>query len=347
MTSDIVVIAPDSKPGTGGVTDYTLRLLEQLPCRDDISLIGPSDFDQLPRSAGKVLVEYSAYGFDRLGYPRDLIRALIDWKRNTGGRLVVMFHEIWAFWPVTNKNYFVQLMHRRAIKKLLNHVDLAFTSTVSQAEHLRALNATPPVEALAVGSNIRLISGINSVREPGVAVLFGLQRARIRTLERMQSVLSQLAASGKITKLVTVGTGSGEEDEEFGLLSGLPCSQGFEQRGEQSEEAISILLATTSFGIFGQSELSYTKSGTFMAYAAHGLSILSELAGPTKAEPFCWLVSPSELIDGISQRKLQRRAEQLRDWQERTSSWKIIGAKIANALELTSAASIQTEVLRR
>ena len=34
---------------------------------------------------GKVLLQYSAYGFDRLGYPRWLIKGVLDWKKESQG----------------------------------------------------------------------------------------------------------------------------------------------------------------------------------------------------------------------------------------------------------------------
>ena len=104
---------------------------------------------------GKVLVQYSAYGFDRYGYPRWLIEALLEWKKETQGILAIMFHEIWAFWPVWNKNYLLQQLHRRDLRRLLRVTDAVFTSTSSQAAHLTALSPRCPIQVLPVGSNIR------------------------------------------------------------------------------------------------------------------------------------------------------------------------------------------------
>jgi len=334
---ELTIVAPESKPASGGVADYTLRLIEYLPSPDQISIVAPP-FDWKTRAldSAKVLLQYSAYGFDRFGYPRELIRTLINWKQRTGGRLVVMFHEIWTFWPVTNKNYFVQLLHRRALKRLLRYTDVAFTSTAGQVEHLRALDSGTPIHLLPVGTNIRRSPGAPSNREPGTAVLFGLQSSRISTLQRMATGLRQLASSGRIGKLITAGASSGSSHDaiEFKLLNELRLTNAFEQRGALPEEAISRLLLSASFGIFGQSELSYTKSGTFMAYAAHELNIIAEPA--SKNEPACWVIAPAELIAGISETELRIRAEKLRHWQQQTSSWETIAAKLADALGLGS-----------
>ena len=356
MSDEVVVITPELAPGTGGLADYTLRLLENWPHPADIKiLVSPGNsidpaacpyrtailasdpsaiLAQLPAIGGRVLIQYSAYGFDHFGYPRDFIWTLIDWKKKSGGRLVVMFHEIWTFWPVTNKNFFIQLLHRRAIKRLLQSADEVFTSTSSQGEHLRALSPRTPVHVLPVGSNIRRNENAKAARIPRCAVLFGLQRARTRTLKRMQNDLNSLSDEGVITKIITVGGGDAPncDAEERGLLAGFKLKQAFEQRGLLPEGEVSELLLTASIGIFAQNELSLGKSGTFMAYAAHELNVLADFADVTKSEPVCWLVSPRELLAQISPVELKTRAQRLLAWQQKNSSWKSIAKRFTEAL---------------
>ena len=295
--------------------------------------------EELLPGVGRVLVQYSAYGFDHHGYPRKLIRALIDWKTKTGGRLVVMFHEIWTLWPITNKNFFVQFLHRSAIKSLLKSADKVFTSTESQAEHLRALSSPNPIRVLPVGSNIRRNEDVDLARIPGCAVIFGLQRARLRGLRKMRSSLSSLAAAGYITKIMSIGAGSDPNlhNEERSLLNALPLKEGFEQLGPRPEREISALLFAASFGIFAHDELSLTKSGTFMAYAAHELNVLADFADKSKPAPICWLVAPSEQRQEGSNSDWKSRAESLRAWQRENSSWELIARTFADALELNAA----------
>ena len=371
MIENVVIIAPELKPGAGGVGDYTLRLLENLPLSKNLKLLIPRTglneaasrqycveelgtdraaiLDQLPASGGKALVQYSAYGFDRLGYPRDLIHVLLEWKKQTRGRLVVMFHEIWTFWPVTNKNFFVQLFHRCAIKRLLECADVVFTSTSSQGGHLNKLVPSRVVQVLPVGSNIPHKVDVDLLRKPGWAIIFGLQRTRLRALKRMQHSLSSLAAARHITKIISVGANSDSEinDEERELLAGLRLAEGFEQRGTESEQTISEMLSRASLGIFAQDELSYGKSGSFMAYAAHELSILADFADQSKPEPLCWLIAPRELLEGISQTELKTRGERLRQWQQRTSSWQLISAKVAEALQLNATGRLHVPTASR
>ena len=132
------------------------RLFEQYPV-EETDGTAQDLRARLPARDGKVLVQYSAYGFDRFGYPRWLIKALLDWKKESQGTLAIMFHEIWAFWPIWNKNYILQQLHRRDLRRLLRVTDAVFTSTSSQAEHLTALSPRCPIQVLPVGSNIRRV----------------------------------------------------------------------------------------------------------------------------------------------------------------------------------------------
>ena len=360
MSSKLVIITPEVSPGTGGVADHTLALirswrsnsslgvLTETPSPATASLVNDaaqlaSTRDaikaQLPPEAGNVFVQYSAYGFNRFGYPRSLIAALVDWKKCPGGHLVVFFHEIWTFWPVTNKNFVIQQFHRRALKRLLGVCDAAFTTTASQAEHLRKLGNAVPIQILPVGSNIRRQTGVPTLRQEGLAVLFGLQANRIRALETMGESLMALTKAGKITKIISIGQGSDPQlsDRERKLLLDLDLSAGFSQEGALSEDKVSGMLSLASFGIFGQNELSCTKSGSFMACAAHQLNVLADFAEPSKAPPVCWLVSPKEVLGGIAQDELDRRAECLRMWQEQNSSWNVIADTLGCALGIETA----------
>ena len=352
MADELVIICPELAPGSGGVGDYTLRVAEQWPQIAPRFLVARKAeasnrlrIEQLDDEAGavrnlppdaKVLLQYSAYGFHRLGCPRALLRALADWKRGGRGRLVIMLHEIWTFWPLFNKNYPVQWMHRRQLGRLLAAADAAFTSTSSQAKHLRTLCSGCDVQVLPVGSNIRVVAQTETLKQEGVAVLFGLQGSRIVALQKMQNELRKLAKLGRLTKLITIGGGTTEDGarRERELATTLPLRDGAEMRGALAEDQISDVLAASAFGISAQDELSVTKSGTFMAYAVHRLNILSPHAGTHQAVPLCWATHPDELARGLSHDELQTRARSLRDWQERTCSWSAIADRFAHALQL-------------
>ena len=80
----------------------------------------------------------------------------------------------------------------------------------------------------------------------------------------------------------------------------LELIDGFDQRGPLPEEKISELLSTCAFGISAQDELSIMKSSTVMAYAAHGLNVISCYADASKPEPLSIMIAPDELMKGIT-----------------------------------------------
>jgi hypothetical protein len=352
MTRDVIVITPELSPGRGGVGDYTLRVLEEwhgirprclvanpdaAPSDHAVEQLGDAGaLRDLPDSAN-VLLQYSAYGFHPYGYPRALLHALREWRRRSrSGALVVMFHEIWAFWPLLNKNWPLQWLHRRDIGELVRVADAVFTSTASQAEHLRSAAGGRDVKVLPVGSNIRPLASTQAERVPGHAVLFGLQGSRVRTLQKLLAQLRELAGAGVVTKVTTVGGGNSAEGdrEERAIVAQLQLSAGSETRGALAEAEVSQLLSRSSFALSAQDELSATKSGTFVAYAAHALNVISPHAASSASEPLCWATHPQELLEGIDAGELATRAQKLREWHERTCSWPRIAEEFARALRL-------------
>ena len=152
----------------------------------------------------------------------------------------------------------------------------------------------------------------------------------------MEAELKSLSEAKKIKKIVAIGAGSSPQGdrEERARLGALGLAEGFDRRGPLPEKVISKLLSTAAFALWAQGELSVTKSGTFMACAAHGLNIISCYADAAKAEPLSLLISPNELTKGITMAELLSRAARLREWQERTSAWPQIASEIARALEI-------------
>lgn len=337
VASPITMISPELPPTLGGLADYIAQVAAEWPTAEKLELVIPKRTGfaaQLPRERGRVLLQYSAYGFDRLGYPRWLLDDLAQWKRATGGRLCVMFHEIWTFWPWWNKNFLVQRLHRQAIARLLREADAVFTTTISQAEHLRSLVPERAVCVLPVGANIMPKTRGDERRERGTAVVFGSQGTRLRALREIADPLRELARSERIKRIISVGAEASEtaKRDEESTLDSLQLRGRFEQLGAQPAADISSLLAASEFGIAAQDPLSYTKSTTVMAYAAHGLNILTPSADAAADEPGCLLTSPAELARGLDQGELDRRGRDLRTWYERTASWPQIARAFADAL---------------
>lgn len=359
MSARVVIISPELPPVCGGLADYTRIVASYWPPNADLQFIVPRQANisypdlldhpvnevsrdardltsHLPSGDGSVLLHYSAYGYDRLGYPRWLIFSLIEWKQKTRGRLCVMFHEIWTFWPWWNKNFAIQFFHRRAIGRLLKVADAVFTTTASQAKYLAALHHGTEIRVLPVGANVLPEVEGTSAPERGTAVIFGTQPTRLKALALMKDDLQRLAKSNRITTITAAGAGNTETGSaaERALLESIGLTSGFQQAGSRSAAEISRLLSCAEFGLAAQDRLSCTKSGTFMAYAAHALNVLSPYAERAGPEPMSLLVHPTELSGSITDAELRDRAAKLRAWYERTASWPQIAQAFAQALRL-------------
>jgi hypothetical protein len=123
------------------------------------------------------------------------------------------------------------------------------------------------------------------------------------------------------------------------LLLRLNLAAGFVQHGAVPAAQVSAILSSAAFGVFGQNELSWQKSGSFMAYAAHELNVIAEFADPAKAPPICWLVAPAELLQGITEAELNRRAQCLRMWQQEHCAWEVIANILGRALGINAGQS--------
>lgn len=359
MSERIVIISPELPPTVGGLADYTALFVRHWPRLENLQFIVPGTGKDLPpldgypvlgvqpssvallaclpEEGGKILLQYSAYGFHPYGYPRWLIAALLEWKKKAAGRLGVMFHEIWTFWPWWNKNFFVQNFHRQAVARLARTADAILTTTDSQARYLAAVSGRSDIVVLPVGANILPNrEPIPAARVRGTAVLFGMQAARCKALRLMHPGLAELARAGRLSAIRTFGAGRSEdgEKEERRLLLDLGLTNGFDQLGTIPASEASGVLATAEFGIAAQDRFSYSKSTTFMAYAAHGLKILSTYADPAAPAPMSLLFSPEEVARGLPGGELERRATQLHEWYHRTASWPRIAVEFARAMEI-------------
>ncbi|MDQ6861079.1 MAG: hypothetical protein M3032_07985, partial [Verrucomicrobiota bacterium] len=72
MSAKVVIVSPELAPGSGGLADYTLRLVEEWRDRLPVHVVVPGR-DPLPTGTARVLLQYSGYGFSRFGYPRALL----------------------------------------------------------------------------------------------------------------------------------------------------------------------------------------------------------------------------------------------------------------------------------
>ena len=213
----LVQIVPELPPAVGGIGDYASLLAEELRRRDVVTTFVIPYRDHQTRFEGRrnlpgaalvlpqpnalahrlgilrpdaVLLHYSGYGFAQRGAPVWLLRGLRRWKaRSPGRRLVVMFHELWAYGPPWRSSFWTYPVQRALVTALLRLADNYLTSTDLYARRLRRLEPhRSPLAILPVPSNIGEPNELPpfEAREP-VAVVFGRAGVRARVYRDLEA----------------------------------------------------------------------------------------------------------------------------------------------------------------
>lgn len=370
----LIFIVPELPPAVCGLGDYSMKLVEELrldPAPHFLLMRGgdatrafypemtaeeiPKDENRLVQrltelGAERVLMEYVGWGYHSRGCPLWLLRGLRKWKKkNASARLVIMFQELW-FRPAWYKpDFLLQHLHRRAIRQLLPVVDQVFVSTEGYAQWLSGSAFPGLLRVLPNASNILPVDPPRSERENrGTFMIFGKQTSRLVSLEEMAPWLRKLYASGRLQRLQIVGMRGSEEQnqrEDAAARAALP-EGAFEILGAKSPEELSRLFAAAEFGIFTQSPAGLTKSTIFMAFASHGMNIVSPNVTPGLDAPQCWITHPDELLENGAglELTLAERAAKILAWYEQNLSWPRIADAYRQSLKLTSAPSLAARI---
>lgn len=337
--SPLAVLVTNVPPAVCGVGDYNARLLRGLALPGEVTCLVPpgaplpdpatvaghpvrrlAATGDLPST--DLLVHYSAFGYAPRGYPRWLLNGLERWRRaQPARRLGFMLHELWDTAAEGTWRAPIEWLHRRHFLRVLAQADGILTNT---SEHRRRLHERAPQLAVSiqpVASNIpRLPAAERPPRENGLAVVFGMQGSRVRTLEALGEGLRPWLANGRLRRLVLVGGGAHPRwtPREEACLAALPAGA-VERHAWMPQEQLAHLLARAEFGLCETEWKDWGKSTVFMTYAAHGLNLLSPHARTESEVPFGWLTHLDDL--GADPTSLASRAADLQRWYDTTADW--------------------------
>ena len=289
----LVQIAPELPPAIGGVGYYAVLLAKEfhrlgirstfvIPDHQrqaqvarpqempEVSLVAPRAgpltqwLDSL--RADTVLVHYSGYGYAKRGAPAWLVEGLRRWKaRAPGRRLVVMFHELWAYGPPWRSSFWMYPVQRAVTGALLRLAETFLTSTDLYARRLRRLAPRrAPVAVLPVLSNIGEPDEPPPIeaREP-LAVVFGRPGMRARVYRHLEAFVPALRAAG-IERILDIGPPLDRRATGQPALPVTPC-------GYLEPASASAMMLRARFGLLDYPLDFAAKSGIFAAYTAHGV----------------------------------------------------------------------------
>ncbi|WP_071191175.1 hypothetical protein [Trichormus sp. NMC-1] len=293
----MTVIVPRLPPAVDGVGDYGLNLAKQM--RQDFGVVtefiigdanwSGEDFvegftvkqveyrsqnallDLLPNdqnSEQTILLHYVGYGYARRGCPVWLVEGLEKWRKaGNNRRLVTMFHEIYAFGPIWNSQFWTSPLQRNLAARLVKLSDRCITSKQGYAEIISKFSngKHSDIPTLPVFSNVGEPEYLTPLSERSRRlVVFGGGGPRSRVYQQSLLALKRTCQELEIEEILDIGPAL-----KFAIepVNNIPVTC----LGVKSAQEISDILSTSLVGFFNYSLEHLTKSTIFAAYCAHKL----------------------------------------------------------------------------
>ena len=296
ISSRILQIVPRAPGSYDGVGDYALKLAERLRSDygrettfaaaavtsdlrvENFDLVSPlASAERECANCHDVILHYVNYGYHKRGLPLRLPSLLRRWKQTCGGRLVTIFHELYASAPPWRSAFWLQPAQKSIARAIARLSDACVVSSETMRDLLQRLSPASDIAVHPVVSALGepILSSAEFVRrDPHRWVIFGgthlLQRS-LRTFRHRFSVIPEPFSPHELYVL------GGDENlttrHEVSEIRGIACHY----RPRIEAGAASENLSSCSFGwidYFRQPNVptaAILKSGSFASYCAHGV----------------------------------------------------------------------------
>ncbi len=343
MSLEVVQIVSGIPPAINGVGDYAYLLAKELnavhkihthflvcdssqSCGKEIdgfqiSQLEAPQCDKLTEQlTGKgtpqiVLLHYVGYGYQKRGYPFWLLRGLESWRMGGANRrLVIMFHELYAFGPPWRSSFWSSPAQQWLTASLAKLADRCITNLGRYAKWLEAharrhLNL---IDTIPVFSNVGEITKnyhLNS-RSPKMVIFGGAGRV-IELLGKYQNEILKCCHELEVKEIITIGCPAGT----FTKKMPVPVTEsGFLEAGKVAE-----IISSSRVGVTNHFPCDLGKSGVFAAYSALGaLPILPRFNqsagdGCSEGKNFLFL---DQVTSRLSDDTLQQVADNAWEWYQ-------------------------------
>ncbi len=226
--------------------------------------------------AGTVLLHYANYGYQRRGCPEWLVAGLESW----GGRLVTIFHEVWASGPPWTSSFWLRPTQRRLAATLARRSESLATTLEIYAGMLRPWTRGREIAVLPVFSTVGEPAAVPpfAERERRI-VVFGGAGVRGRAYGRFRPELARAARALGAVEILDVGPPLPLP----AALEGIPIRQ----LGVLRPDEVSEVLLGAAAGFLAYPPDFLPKSTIFAAYCAHGaLPVCAWDRHPSDAPPY-------------------------------------------------------------
>lgn len=288
----VITIVPNLPPAIDGVGDYGYRLAQQLfeeqgwqthfivgdPTYRSIT---PNHFSQtsvvtqrspdslaalLSSTDAVVLLHYAGHGYAKRGCPTWLVADLRDWCQR-GGRLITMFHELYATRPLLSSAILTSPVQKRLAVQLMQMSDRVLTSQQNYAERIESLSHQKHtlIPILPVFSTVgECLKPQPLAQRQRQLVVFGGTAVRSRVYTRSQTALAKICRELDIKQIIDIGP---QLKIDLNCLEGIPV----EPLGILSAAEVSQYLSSAIAGFLDYGSAYLGKSTIFAAYCSHGM----------------------------------------------------------------------------
>jgi hypothetical protein len=282
-----------------------------------------------------VILHYAGRAYHRFGCPVWLPPVLQTWRTKfPAGRLLIFFHELPSTdFAITSRFFWIGLCNRGVVRKLARLADVIVTNTTTHVRKIEEISGRKDAQLIPIGSNIEPVRPLVDARVRGEFMIFGLPFGRWQTLQMFDREIRSWRASGVLTKLHLVGPGDEKFDRHSDQLTSVLPGGTVLRHGFLPSAAVSDLLSRVQFGLTNTTPETWSKSGSFMAFAAHGCAVVGKT--PFQSEPLRYTVSTEEL-PGISDVELVRRQRMLKQWYAENADWAVTGRRMSALMPVSA-----------
>ncbi len=316
-TETLVHIVPAVPPAFNGLADYSFKLWEHWPqprpawkCLSaqvppgatelwpqvqvvPFELSGRGLLQGLERAAPNcVVLHYVGYAYHKKGVPLWLPAALRGWKRASGGRLCVMFHELYALGTPRQSAFWLQPWTKSIVVQLSELADAWVTSNEDAAARLvhRVGIDRQRGNFVPVGSNIEPATPIDFERawpldrnEKIRIAIFGLPRTRMGALSEHQNLLKLLVERDLVSAISLIGKSEAAPSDALRALQALiaPANPAiWQEYADLAPVQLSDVLKGHHLSLSRNRPQLLTKSGSYAAACVHGLPTVCQPSAP-------------------------------------------------------------------
>jgi glycosyltransferase involved in cell wall biosynthesis len=306
-----------------------------------------TDLLRVLRDSEIIVLHYVGYGYHARGVPFWINLAMRQWRESDSGRrLVVVFHELWASGPPWKSECYLGLLQRKLVSELHRMADLSITSGQLGMQRLNAIQRRRTL-LHPVPSGISIAAAADrtwaKAGAPVTLALFGMPVQRELSLRKHLRLVNALERNGLLARVNVIGKGAKSgytPSDEVRLLRKMIPWRKIHVVPDASPEEVGRVLSESDLMLSFYPSRWIAKSGSVMAALANGaVPVLREgkdlvllkdgvevlVCGNEKT-------SIANIIESVRQGELARIGAAGREWYLRTADWPILGARLAETL---------------